>query len=252
MDYVRASGSNYGLTFNWKKLENMPVRCNAEFFTPTGDPIQLKQSFKYLGSMLSSSGKAGTELSCRLGASRKEFDNLCRVWSHAALSKQKKHRIYIACVVSKLMYALETLYLNAAEIRKLDAFHHRCLRRIAGVKPSFYSHVSNQSVRDSLQAEPLKQVLLKRQLLYFGYLAAKPSNNVLRNFVFASGSVMLRPVDGPRRKGRPRSNWIQYLHKISLDIVGGDSSRLENLWASTRAAKSAWREAVGQYCAVAL
>ena len=126
-------------------------------------------------------------------------------------------------------------------------------RRIAVVKPSFYSHVSNQSVRDSLQAEPLKQFfLLKRQLLYFGYLAAKPSNNVLRNFVFATGSVMLRPVDGPRRKGRPRSNWIQYLHKISLDIVGGDSSRLENLWASTRAAKSAWREAVGQYCAVAL
>ena len=86
----------------------------------------------------------------------------------------------------------------------------------------------------------------------FGHIAAKPSSNVLREFVFANGSVMLRPVDGPRRKGRPRSNWIQYLHNISLDIAGGDPNRLESLWASTPAAKSAWREAVGQYCAVAL
>ena len=104
MDCVKKAGSNYGLAFNWKKLENMPVRCHAEFFSPDGEEIQRKDSFKYLGSMLCNSGKTGTELSCRLGAERKEFDNLCRVWSHASLSKRKKLHIYEARVINNLMY----------------------------------------------------------------------------------------------------------------------------------------------------
>ena len=94
MECISNAGLNYGLSFNWKKLENMPVRCHAEFFSPNGDPIQLKTSFKYLGSILSNDGQAGTELSCRLGAARKEFDTLCKVWSHAALPKRKKLRVY--------------------------------------------------------------------------------------------------------------------------------------------------------------
>jgi len=225
----------------------MPVRCHAEFFSPNGEPIQLKTSFRYLGSILSNDGQAGTELSCRLGAACKEFDSLCKVWSHAALPRQKKLRVYEACVVSKLMYCLDTLYLNTAELRKLDAFHHRCLRRIAGVKPSYYSRVSNATVRNMLSAKPLKQVLLSRQLVYLGTVASKPSNNVLREYLFTPGEVMLRPIVGRRRRGRPRACWAKHLHKISVEIAG-DEIRLVQLWAGTGAAKSAWKRAVEAYC----
>ena len=168
------AGSSFG-----KTLEHMPVRCHAEFFSPHGETIQCKSSFKYLGSMLCNSGKTGTELSCRLGAARKEFDSLCRVWSHASLSKTKKLRIYEACVVSKLMYALETLWLNKAELAKLDAFHHRCLRRIAGILSSYISRIPNQTVRTTLQTQPLKNTLLKRQLLHLGSVARRPAGNIL-------------------------------------------------------------------------
>ena len=182
MECVSNAGANYGLQFNWAKLENMPIRCDAEFYAPNGDPIKLKQSFKYLGNMLTNSGLTGTELSCRLGAARKEFDNLCRIWSHTSLPKYKKLRIYEACVVSKLMYSLEVLHLSTAEIRKLDTFHHKCLRRIADIPPSYISRISNASVRECLHAKPLKHTLLRRQLSYFGSLAAKPPSNVLRNY----------------------------------------------------------------------
>ena len=79
MRCVSDPGSAYGLQFNWKKLENMPVRCHAEFCASNGEEIKLKTSFKYLGSMLCSSGTNGTELSCRLGAAKAGFDKLCRV-----------------------------------------------------------------------------------------------------------------------------------------------------------------------------
>ena len=132
------------------------------------------------------------------------------------MGRYKKLRVYEACIASKLMYCLGTVDLNAAEVRKLDAFHHRCLRRIDGVKPSYVSRVSNKTVRDTLRAKPLKQVLLKRQLLYFGPLARKPPDYVLINFVFNPSTVTLRPLGCQRRKGRPRANWNQYLYKLSL------------------------------------
>ena len=247
MECVRAAGSAYGLSLNWKKLESMSVGCNAEFYSPDGDPIQEKSSFKYLGSMLCNSGKPGTELSSRLGAARKEFDNLCRIWSHATLSKPKKLRIYDACVISKLLYALETVWLDTAGLRKLDAFHHRCLRRIAHVAPSYYSRISNEAVRDMLQANSLKPVLLQRQLKYLGSIASKPAGNVLRDFVFKPGEPVLRPLEGIRRKGRPRASWSKCLYKISSDIAGSTGS-LNLLWAGTPASKQMWDRAVATHC----
>ena len=47
MECFRWAGSHYGLQFSWKKLENMPVKCDAEFDSPNGNPIQRKTSLKY-------------------------------------------------------------------------------------------------------------------------------------------------------------------------------------------------------------
>ena len=56
--------------------------------------------------------------------------------------------------------SLGVVYLNTAEVHKLDAFHHRRLRRIAGVKPSYGNRVSNVTVRDMLQAKPLRHTII--------------------------------------------------------------------------------------------
>ena len=247
MECVRIAGMNYGLSFNWKKLENMPIRCDAEFFSPNGDPIQRKRSFKYLGSMLCHDGKVGTELSCRLGAAKSEFEALRRVWSHAAISKSKRLRIYEACIVSKLTYCFYSVWLRAAELNKLDAFHHKCLRRIAGVQPSFYSRISNQTVRDMLRAKPLRQTILKQQLLYFGEIASRQTGSVTRDTIFLPNSVCLKPLNAKRRRGRPRASWAKELHTTALKIAGGEPA-LQRMWTGTPAAKSSWRAAVIKFC----
>ena len=145
------------------------------------------------------------------------------------------------------MYSLDVLYLNAVEIRKLGAFHHRCLQRIAEIPPSYVSRISNAVVRNTLQAKPLKHTLLRRQLLYFVFLAAKPVNHVLRDFVFAAGHYTLRPLAGPRKRGRPRANWSKYLYNISLQIAG-DCDKFSSLWAGTPAAKTACKQEVNNHC----
>ena len=136
---------------------------------------------------------------------------------------------------------------KTAELRKLDAFHHRCLRRIAGIAPSYYSRVSNTSVWNMLEAKSLKQVLLSRQLVYLGNIAGKTSNNALREYLFNPGEVTLRPIVGRRRKGRPRACWAKHLYRISLEIAG-DEAGLSRFWAGTVTAKSAWKRAVDIHC----
>ena len=169
------------------------------------------------------------------------------MWSHASLSRAEKLRIYEACVISKLIYSLETVWLNKPELVKLDAFHHRCLRRIARIPSSYISRISNETVRKTLQTQPLKNTLLKRQLLYLGSVARRPAGNVLREFVFNPGETTLRVARGPRRKGRPRAAWAKELRTISINFAGDEAS-LATMWKGTIHSKLAWGRAVHAYC----
>ena len=108
---------------------------------------------------------------------------------------------YDACVVSQLTYCLDTVALSSAELNKLEAFHQRCLRRIAGVQPSYYSRVSNFEVRAMLGSKPLIPAFRKRQLLYLGSIASKPTGHVLRDFIFEPQTLNLRTAAGPKKRG---------------------------------------------------
>ena len=53
--------------------------------------------------------------------------SLKRIWSDKRLTLDTKLRIYQTLVLSVLLYAAETWTLLSADVRTLDAFHHKCL-----------------------------------------------------------------------------------------------------------------------------
>ena len=120
-----------------------------------------------------------------------------------------------------------------------------CLRKITGVKHSYWSRISNETVRQMVHARPLRQSILEQQLSYLGSIAARPSGNVLRNMIFQPDSTKLVPLTGPRRKGRPRASWATQLRRTAVQVAGTED-RLTVLWAP--AAKAAWKQSVKQYC----
>ncbi|CAK0816222.1 unnamed protein product [Prorocentrum cordatum] len=121
---VRRAGSVYGLSFNWKKLELVSSTDVASITVPTGDEIKSKSKIVYLGCAITSDGTSGSELNRRIGAAREEFETLRRVWSHSGISRARKLEIFNACVVSKVLYSLHSLWLSKAEIRKIDGFQN--------------------------------------------------------------------------------------------------------------------------------
>ena len=96
MEAIHCAGSNYGLAFNWSKLEALPVCCGTALTKPDGTPIPSKDSMVYLGGLLSATGRSGPELSRRLGMASADFETLCKVRKPARLPLDKKFTIFYA------------------------------------------------------------------------------------------------------------------------------------------------------------
>ena len=112
-----------------------------------GNDVKMKDAIIYLGALLSADGKPNSELSRRIGAAQADFKSLSKVWNHTNIGKKEKVKLLNVLIVSKLMYALETVWLSTANRRKLDGMQCKCLRAILGIRHPYYSRVSNKTVR---------------------------------------------------------------------------------------------------------
>lgn len=127
----------------------------------------------YLGGLIDQTGKPGPEVSRRLAEARGVYQNLKRVWRHAGLGLRYKLRIYKACVVSKLLYNLSTLWHTKSQLASVDAFHFRCLRSIVQIPTTWgatqqgLATTSNKDVRIRLRETLLSDELRLHQLQPF-------------------------------------------------------------------------------------
>ena len=95
MMLVAEFGKEYGLELNWKKVELLPIRCDAHILDPAGNDLHSAESIKYLGALLSNTGKIDSELNRRLGMAVADFKTLKQVWNHSSISRLDKLQIYI-------------------------------------------------------------------------------------------------------------------------------------------------------------
>ena len=89
----------------------------------TGASIVEKHFIQYLGALISADGTIQGELNKRIGMASAEFKVLNKLWSHTNVTNKEKYKIYIAWIVSKLLYGLQTAWLTKSQRNKLDGFH---------------------------------------------------------------------------------------------------------------------------------
>ena len=192
LDILVEEGAKYGLELNWDKTVLLNINTEAELARPSRDKVKRVDRAVYLGSVLAASASAIPELSRRLGEATGSFKSLESCWKHANITTDRKIGIYVACVVSKLMYCLDSLWLLQADRHRLDAFHTKCLRRILNIPCSYISRALNESVLKSARQDRVSVLLEHRQNVLFNKIVASPENDILRR-------VTLQPVsDCPR------------------------------------------------------
>ena len=240
---VATVGRTYGLELHWGKTEVIRVRHDGVILAEDGSPLKTRAQVVYLGGLLSAASDPKQEVCRRIGEARSSFNALSKVWSHANLPRTAKIKIYEACVISKLLYGLGSLWLRKAGRSHLDSFHVYCLRRILRIPPSLVSRISNDSVMESAGARPLSEAVLRQQLLLYGKICRMPSTSLVRSISIEPGSPLARTWSGRRRRGRPRQTWNACIRHHALRAAWAQGRTLDELVAQV----PIWVNAVSTY-----
>ena len=180
----------------------------------------------------------------RLGEARRIFGQLETVWKHANISKDSKIRILDACVVSKLMYSLESMWLLHDNRVKLDGFYASCLRKILKIPSAYLSRVTNRRVLEIAGWPILSQQLLSKQLNLYGKIYRMDGSSLVQKMTFKDDSSNAQCWGTKRRVGRPRLQWSSCVRADAVAIAAEHALDLEEVMGS----KTLWEKAVRSYC----
>ena len=228
--------SSFGLCVNAAKTKflvagsqvNMPDRADMNV---NGDTVEHVPSFIYLGSVVTPDARSSTDVSRRIAEASKAFGALLPVLSDRSLSLVSKRKLYVACVLSILLYGSECWTPLKADSRRLDAFHHRCIRTILAIPRSQQQSdriTSAQLRRHWGDPVPLSVKMRHRRLEWLGHVARMSEDRVPLQLLFGR-LLAARPFCGPRRRWR--------------DVVATDTKSIPN-WFDCAQDRSAWREQV--------
>ena len=172
---------------------------------------------------------------------------LCRS-SDIDLSKlpdRSKGRIYSSIVLGILLYGCESWLLSTPLMKKLKAFHHRCVRALCGVsrndvRNDAHGHLS---LFARLNVPCVERLISNRKLRWAGHVARMDIRSRLpRKFL----SSWVRGVE------RPRGRVFSYGHDLARELralgfnLDGRAEQIgvSRSWVSVAQDRYAWRELV--------
>jgi hypothetical protein len=211
-DSVEREAGLVGLRINTTKTKIMKVGkwTVTENIKVGEDVLEEVEHFCYLGSMISSNGSCDKEIGSRLGKANATFGRLNNIWKNKGLSLTTKTRLYRALVLTALLYGAETWSMTKVNMKKLEAAHHRWLRRL--LKITWRDKVRNEEVRRRTSMEKLEDMLKKMRLRWLGHIHRSGEERTLRQ------ALDWTPSGWRRGRGRPRKTWRS---TITQDLEGG-------------------------------
>jgi hypothetical protein len=237
-DMIQEVAGKVGLHMNTSKTKLMKIGNFEEdgCIQVGGGPIECVEDFCYLGSVIARDGSCDKEIKTRLGKANTTFGRLTNIWRNKRLSLQVKIRLYESLVLSTLQYGTETWSMTVANQKRLEAAHHKWLRRILGI--TWKQKVTNEEVRKRSGMGKLEDTLRRNRLRWLGHVhrmdRKRPAKQVLQ----------WTPSGGKRKRGRPRKNWRS---TITEDLI-----RLEMSWDEAEIAaddRTLWRSCVARCAA---
>ena len=125
--------------------------------------------------------------------------NLDSILKSRGITLPMKICLVKAMVFPVVMYECEHWTIKKAEHRRIDAFELWCWRRLLRVP--WTSRRSNQSILEEISPGcSLEGLMLKLKLQYFGHLMRRADS--------LEKTLMLRKIEGRRRRGWQRMRWL--------------------------------------------
>ena len=142
--------------------------------------------------------------------------NLDSIFKSRNITLPTKVHLVKAVVFPVVTYGCESWTTKKAECRRIDAFELLCWRRLLRVP--WTATRSNQSILKEISPEYSLEGLmlkLKLKLQHFGHLVQRTDT--------LEKTLMLRKIEGRRRRGRQRMRWLMV-----------SSTQWTRIWANSR------------------
>ena len=177
-----------------------------------GETVETVVDFIFLGSKITADGDYSHEIKRRLLLGRKVMTNLDSILKRRHITLSTKVRLVKAMVFPVVMYVCESWTIEKAEHRRIDAFELWCWRRLLRVP--WTARRSNQSIPKEISPGcSLEGLMLKLKPQYFGHLMRRADS--------LEKTLMLRKIEGRRRRGWQRMRWLDGITD-SMDMgLGG-------------------------------
>ena len=147
-----------GLTLNLDKCKHLPIHShNRVAFAPStalrcqcycccgvqplSHFVPIAQEVKYLGVFIDAQGSGNSTVSKSVSRAVFTSKQLKPFLSHKGLPTKWKLIAYKSIILSILGYAMESIYLPPAQERRLNSIHFQSMRRIFGLKSSYFHKV---------------------------------------------------------------------------------------------------------------
>ena len=186
--------------------------------------------------LLIAKGGVENDVMRRLGIASSVFGSLRRsVWSDRVLTIRTKRNVYNACVWGTLKYGMEAWAIPAKLITKLEGFHNRCLRTIAGIsrKQQREDRITSEQVRQKVgMPRTVAEMMRQQRLRWLGHVGRMGEDRLPYCMMF--GKLQGRIVS---RKKRWKDRIVQDLKEVGV--------KQEEWWGQAQD-RSGWAEVCGR------
>ena len=173
-----------------------------------GEDLEVKEQFKYLGSLLSSDAKIDDEIRKRVNSAMSFYQLVRKLLWDEGFPKRCKVLMYKSYFVPILTYGAVTWTLGGLQEQRIEAAEMKFLRSIAGVTKM--DKIRSKEIRKRLGVEQLSYKIGKERLRWFGHMKRMDEGRIPRREYEKSSQAGVK-----RRVGRPRDRWAR---QIQCDV----------------------------------
>ena len=161
--------------------------------------IDLTKVFKYLGSLITFDLRDDQDIQRAVNKAYQAMGALKNVWDNQYIDMKTKYAFFMAIPVNLLLWGCETWAIKSNNLRILDVFVHRSIRRILkiSIQQVQDERIRNSEVRKRFYNIPNAERMISiRQLNYLGKLCRNSNENFLPKQLLLAWINHKRPKRG--------------------------------------------------------
>lgn len=194
--------SKWGLNINTMKTLYLPIgKDGVDLQISSSLVIKKCSQYTYLGSIINQEGSCEDDIRHRINLGKASIQVLNALLWSSKFRWQTKMKIYKTIIEPITTYGAESWSITERNRKKIEAVEMDFLRR--SLKVSRLEHIKNEEIRErSAKKETILHHIEQKQLLWYGHINRMEEERIPKN-------VFLYQPDRRRKRGRPRTTWIQ-------------------------------------------